>query len=261
MEFKQGEMYKVVLAYSMNDELFTYPITLIGKCLLSNEKYATLLDPLTNFVQGFKLSQVSTAEPYEASTASVKPETSSVAGKSSVPSVAKSTTGTTGTTDAPPKTPRAETFLMRLGAANTRGLTRRQRDLDPTEEDILRAKIQSLLEANLPRKKSFDENLTKDLGKLFDMVKKTFSVDKGKPSKSNVVPIVKTIVSYISYDAGNFAKLKEQVLGAYIDNPNLYLLTDTSFIDTETYNSSSFKIPTRLFVFSSKQNIMNLKLL
>ena len=286
MEFKQGEMYKVVLAYSMNDELFTYPPTLIGKCLLSNEKHATLLDPLTNVVQGFKLSQVSTAEPYEASKASVKPETSSVAGKSSGSSVVA--------TDAPnPKALSKPSIRDRLGdpftfthgyftrskgsaddtvantaprtvRAGTRAGTRVAAGAgaaagdgagDESSETIaLRTKIQTMLENILNSDGKFTEELPKNLTQLNRMINSACAVEKGN---SIVFPILSKKCIY--YKTGNKEELKQKVLDAFPSGTNIYLFSMTEFITNDSF--SSFKIPTPLFVCSSTKKLLthNLK--
>lgn len=277
MEFKQGEMYKVVLAYSMSDDLFTYPITLIGKCLLSNEKYVTLLNPLTNVVQGFKLSQVSTAEPYEASTASVKPETTSVAGKSSVPSVAK------GTTDAPTtKAPPKPSIVAGLGESIKHSyFTRSKGTIDTTaprtvrlgirapvedeskksEVSILRTNIQPMLEKSLTTNpNAFEGELNKALKELYDvMVLKCPKSEKTKP-KSNVIPIVPSETLCIPYERGNKEDLKSQIgVSTCPPGRHMYILTLTEFIHRDTFEESK-SIPTVLFLYTSPTSVATYQL-
>jgi len=276
MEFKQGEMYKVVLAYSMNDELFTYPPTLIGKCLLSNEKHATLLDPLTNVVQGFKLSQVSTAEPYEASTASVKPETSSVAGKSSGSSVA--TTRKAPKQEAVATTRKASKVTVEpegtshgyftrsrgavvnaAGAASTfvSGLRTRARapvadDSEKSEVSILRTKIQAMLDKSLTTNpKKFDSELTDALKELYRVMSPKCPKSSDQP-KSNVIPIVPSETLCIPYEKGKKEDLKAQIgIEKCPPKRHMYLLTPTEFIDRDTLEGSKYVPPTMLFVYTS----------
>lgn len=282
MEFKQGEMYKVVLAYSMNDELFTYPITLIGKCLLSNEKYATLLEPLTNVVQGFKLSQVSTAESYEASTASVKPETTSVDDKSSVPSVA--TTRKAPKQEAVATTRKASKVTVEpegtshgyftrskgavvgaAGAASTFVSGLRvpvvKDESEKSEVSILRTKIQTMLEKSLDTNpKAFEEELNKALKELYDvMVLKCPKSEKVKP-KSYVIPIVPSETLCIPYERGNKEDLKSQIgVSTCPPGRHMYLLTLTEFIHRDAFEESK-SIPSVLFLYTSPTSIATYQL-
>lgn len=269
MEFKQGEMYKVVLAYSMNDELFTYPITLIGKCLLSNEKYATLLEPLTNVVQGFKLSQVSTAESYEASTASVKPETTSVDDKSSVPSVATTRKASlkqntvVSTRKAPPNDKvepggASHGYLLRSKGSVTAVV---KDESEKSEVSILRTKIQTMLEKSLDTNpKAFEEELNKALKELYDvMVLKCPKSEKVKP-KSYVIPIVPSETLCIPYERGNKEDLKSQIgVSTCPPGRHMYLLTLTEFIHRDAFEESK-SIPSVLFLYTSPTSIATYQL-
>ena len=248
MEMKPGNMYKVTLAYSMNDKLHPFPMTLIGQCLMTNDKYITLLDPQTNIVKGFKKSQMSTSEPYDPTNASDKPETkrstilSGLLGKSSP-----------GTTSLFSRMIRPISSLVGTGATagTTAGTTAGPGDPTKQELAVLQTKLKTKLEIALNSSNKFDDDLNTDLTEYHEKNTYCSSVSSKHPCLIPILPNKKPIPFL---NSENMVNLKENIRNLYTGE-NSYLLSKSEFIPYQ----ENIKLPNPVFVFHSIINVANRK--